>query len=229
MSFEQHELDKFAQLANQWWDVDGDLKTLHDINPARLAFIKQHSDLTDKKIIDVGCGGGILTEALARCSNQVKGIDRELSAIEAAKLHAEKSSLIIDYHHGAVEEIEEQFDVVTCLEMLEHVPEPDTIIKHCARLLRPGGWCFFSTINRTMKAYMTAVIAAEYLLKLLPRQTHDYKKFIKPSELATSMRRYDLELVSLKGLSYNPLSREAVLTDDVSVNYLVAARRADLN
>lgn len=227
MNVDQQELNKFAILAQQWWDIDGDLKTLHDINPARLQFIKSFCDLSEKSVLDVGCGGGILTEAMAREAHQVDGIDREESVIAVAKQHAVASKLTIAYRVEAIEQQTQVYDVVTCMEMLEHVPDPALIIESCARAVKPGGWCFLSTINRSVKAYVTAILAAEYLLRILPRQTHDYKKFIKPSELAKSLRQHGLNLVAIKGLNYNPLSRGASLSHDVDVNYLVATQKLD--
>lgn len=220
------EVNKFALLAQHWWDKDGPLKTLHDINSTRMAFIKKHSPLgSELDILDVGCGGGILTEALAQSGARTTGLDAEYDAIEAAKTHAQKSKLSIDYICSPIEDFEHTpFDVISCMEMLEHVQNPELVLEHCKRLLKPGGILFLSTISRTMKAYASAIIAAEYVLKLLPRQTHDYKKFIKPSELASMARKFDLHLIELKGMDYNPLSRTARLGSDVSINYLMALR-----
>lgn len=220
------EVNKFALLAQHWWDTEGPLKTLHDINSTRMAFIKKHSPLGSKlEILDVGCGGGILTEALAQSGAETTGLDAEYDAIEAAKAHAQKSTLSIDYICSPIEDFEHTpFDVISCMEMLEHVQHPELVLEHCKRLLKPGGILFLSTISRTMKAYASAIIAAEYVLKLLPRQTHDYKKFIKPSELASMARKFDLHLIELKGMDYNPLSRTANLGSDVGINYLMALR-----
>ena len=224
-TIDSQEINKFEQHAKRWWDRKGPLKTLHDINPVRLNFILEQGSLQDKKVLDVGCGGGILTEALARKGAFCKGIDAEEQAIETAKRHAESQGLAITYKAIAIEELDEgEFDVITCMEMLEHVQNPHLVISHCARLLKPGGVLFLSTINRTLKAYLSAIVAAEYVLRLLPKQTHDYDKFIKPSELLTSLRSLEFELIDMKGMHYNPLNGEASLGSDVSVNYLLACR-----
>lgn len=225
-TIDTEEVNKFALLSQHWWDTEGPLKTLHDINSTRLEFIKQHTQLnTHVTVLDVGCGGGILTEALAQSGAKTTGIDAECDAIEAAKDHASKSQLDIDYICSPIEDYDHPgFDLITCMEMLEHVQNPELVLEHCKRLLKPGGILFLSTMSRTMKAYASAIIAAEYLLNLLPRQTHDYKKFIKPSELASMGRRVKLQTIDLKGMSYNPLTRKACLIDDVSVNYLMAVR-----
>lgn len=217
------EIAKFAQHAQQWWDLQGPLKTLHDINPPRLAFIEAQMNLSKASVLDLGCGGGILSEALALKGAQVTGLDAEETAIEAAKLHASQSGLSIDYQCCPVEDYEHKgFDMISCMEMLEHVNDPQEIINHCARLLKPGGYLFLSTLNRGLKSYATAIIAAEYILGLLPKQTHDFKKFIKPSELAAMIRKAGLEFSQMKGLNYNPLSRQASLGESVDVNYLVS-------
>lgn len=223
-TIETTELDKFAQHAKHWWDQEGPLKTLHDINPARMNFIRQYMDLKNKCILDVGCGGGILSEALANAGAMVTAIDAESSAIEAARQHVITSKLNIEYHHGAIETFEAPlFDGITCLEMLEHVAEPSLVIQHCARLLKPGGFLFLSTINRTLKAYATAILGAEYILSLLPRQTHDYKKFIRPSELAAMCRHAGFDVQDIQGMSYDPFGRKAALSQDVNVNYLMVS------
>ncbi|STX28320.1 3-demethylubiquinone-9 3-methyltransferase [Legionella beliardensis] len=222
----EEEIAKFAKLATNWWDKNGALKTLHDINPVRLNFIKEFSSLKHKTILDVGCGGGILSEAMAREDAVITGIDAEESAIEVALKHASLNHLKINYCCIPIESYEAtSFDMITCMEMLEHVSEPQYVIKHCARLLKPGGLLFLSTINRTLKAYMAAIIAAEYLLRLLPQQTHDYNKFIKPAELALMVRAEGLELIGLKGMSYNPLNRSGQLQSSVDVNYLMCCRK----
>lgn len=217
------EIAKFAQHAQQWWDCEGPLKTLHDINPQRLDFIESQVNLSGLSVLDLGCGGGILSEALAKKGAQVIGLDAEETAINAAQMHAKQSGLAIHYQCCPVEDFEHPgFDLICCMEMLEHVNDPQEIINHCARLLKPGGHLFLSTLNRGLKSYATAIIAAEYILGLLPKQTHDFGKFIKPSELAAMIRKAGLEFSLMKGLSYNPLSRKAWLSDSVDVNYLVS-------
>ncbi len=221
-----NEVDKFAQLASRWWDKDSEFKPLHDINPLRLKYIKEQvsEPLKDKKILDVGCGGGILSEAMALEGANVTGIDMAEAGLEVAKLHLLESELNIDYHKIPVEEFAEQhpgsFDLVTCLEMLEHVPDPSSIIKACAKLVKPGGQVFFSTINRNTKSYLFAIIGAEYILKLLPQGTHDFDKFIQPAEIDEWARESSLALKSMIGMTYNPLTKVYKLEDDVSVNYL---------
>lgn len=217
------EIAKFAQHANDWWDKEGAFKTLHDINPARIEFIKQYYDLKQKRVLDIGCGGGILAEAMAAEGAQVSALDAEIETLNAAKEHSKISQLSIDYHCCLIEDYDAlAFDAITCLEMLEHVQDPQLVIHHAVRLLKPGGYLFLSTINRTVKAYLTVIVAAEYCLQLLPRQTHDFNKFIKPSELAAMARIAGLELVSMSGMAYNPFNRIATLQDSVAVNYLMA-------
>ncbi|WP_133135186.1 bifunctional 2-polyprenyl-6-hydroxyphenol methylase/3-demethylubiquinol 3-O-methyltransferase UbiG [Legionella rowbothamii] len=217
------EVNKFAQHAKHWWNPEGPLKTLHDINGARLEFIAQHVTLNNATVLDVGCGGGILCEALAKSGAKVTGIDAEQDAIHAAREHAKDNNLSIDYFCTPIEDYEsKRYDVITCMEMLEHVENPHMVFEHCKRLLKPNGFLFLSTISRTLKAYASAIIAAEYILNLLPRQTHDYSKFIKPSELISMARSFDFNLMDMKGMDYNPLLRTATLGADVQVNYLVA-------
>lgn len=218
------EVDKFAEHRNSWWDQKGPLKTLHDINPARLQFICQQLNLRGKTVLDVGCGGGILAEAMAKSGANVTGIDVGADAILVAEDHAQKSKLIIDYQCTAIEEYKpvDGFDVITCMELLEHVNKPELVLEHCRRLLKPSGFLFLSTINRTVKAYATAIIAAEYILGILPKQTHDYNKFIKPSELNNIALALDLKLIDLQGMHYNPWQAQAYLCKDVGVNYLMA-------
>lgn len=221
-SIDDQEVNKFAQHANDWWDKQGPLKTLHDINDTRLEFISQHINLKGLHVLDVGCGGGILCEAMAKAGAEVTGIDAESEAIGVAKGHATENQLSIEYYSTPIEEFEsKQFDVITCMEMLEHVQNPELVLEHCKRLIKPNGFIFLSTISRTIKAYAGAIIAAEYLLKILPKQTHDYNKFIKPSELLAMARPFDLNLIDMKGMNYNPISRNASLSSDVSVNYLL--------
>lgn len=227
LTLDPQEVAKFALLAEQWWDNEGPLKTLHDINPARLSFIEQYFCLENQQVLDVGCGGGILAEAMARKNALITGLDVEQETLFAAIKHAQTQQLKITYVNALIEEFNAPlFDAITCMEMLEHVQQPQVVIDHCARLLKPGGYLFLSTINRSVKAYGSAIIAAEYLLGLLPRQTHDYQKFIKPSELATIVRKSGLEVVGISGLHYNPFSRKASLQSSVAVNYLLSCFKA---
>jgi 2-polyprenyl-6-hydroxyphenyl methylase / 3-demethylubiquinone-9 3-methyltransferase len=217
------ETAKFARLSANWWDAEGPLKTLHHINPVRLEFIRHQVDISGRRVLDVGCGGGILSEALAGAGALVTGIDADPGAIAAASAHAEAQGLAVEYQATAIEDFEAPpFDVITCMELLEHVEDPQLLITHCVRLLRPGGFLLVSTINRTPKAWFTAVIAAEYILRLLPRQTHDYHRFIKPAELAGMGRQAGLEMTGIKGMAYHPLTGSATLTDSVAVNYLLS-------
>lgn len=224
---DQAELQKFASLAHRWWDKNSEFKPLHEINPLRLGFIDTIADIDGKRVLDVGCGGGILSESMAAKGADVTGIDLGEKALKVAQLHSLETGIKIDYRLLSVEaladEMPQSFDVVTCMEMLEHVPDPAAVIEACARLVRPGGHVFFSTINRNPKAYLFAVIGAEYVLNMLPRGTHQYEKFIKPSELSSWARRSGLMISGLKGMSYNPLSKRYWLGDDVSVNYIVHA------
>ena len=224
-NFDAAELNKFSELAHKWWDKTSEFKPLHEINPLRLNYIDNVASLKDKAVLDVGCGGGILSESMAEKGAKVTGIDLGKKALKVAQLHSLDSGVTVDYQLIAVEQLAEQqpasFDVVTCLEMLEHVPDPASVVVACAKLVKPGGHVFFSTINRNPKAYLFAVIGAEYVLNMLPRGTHDYAKFIKPSELASWMRSADLSLVGQTGMSYNPLTKHYWLDSDVSVNYLM--------
>lgn len=220
------EVAKFAHMATQWWNTDGPLKTLHDINPARLAFIQQYTPLAGHTILDVGCGGGILCEGMAQQGAIVTGLDVETEALVCAHAHAQSNELNIDYVCQPIEMYTgASFDHITCMEMLEHVQEPQLVIQHCARLLKEGGYLFLSTLNRTPMAYATAIVGAEYILGLLPRQTHDFDKFLKPSELGQMVRASGLEIVGISGLAYNPFTRTAVLQDSVVINYLLACRK----
>jgi 2-polyprenyl-6-hydroxyphenyl methylase/3-demethylubiquinone-9 3-methyltransferase len=226
---EQTELAKFTAIASTWWDRDGDFKALHDINPLRLDFINQYAPLAGKKVLDIGCGGGILSEAMAALGATVTGIDMADAALDVAKLHLLESGQQVDYQLSTAEayasEHAGQFDIVTCLELLEHVPNPAPVIEACAQLVKPEGAVFLSTINRNPKAYVHAIIGAEYILKLLPKGMHDYAKFIKPSEMARWARASNLHLQQLKGLGYNLFDKQYSLNDDVSVNYLTYFRK----
>lgn len=219
------EVNKFDRMAERWWDPEGECRPLHEINPARLFFIQQHADLADKSALDVGCGGGILSEALACAGARVSAIDAAQKALTVAKLHAAQAGLDIDYQQQFAERYAAQhaaeYDVVTCMELLEHVPDPSSLLAACAQLAKPGGRVFVSTINRNPKAYALAVLGAEYIMRLLPRGTHDYAKFIKPSELARHARDAGLRLIKTAGIRYNPLLRSAWLTSSVDVNYLM--------
>ena len=219
------ELQKFGELAHKWWDKNSEFKPLHELNPLRLGWIDGISHLQGKRVLDVGCGGGILSESMFFKGAEVVGIDLGEKALSVAKLHQLESGAKVDYQYIAVEKLAlqqpESFDVVTCMEMLEHVPDPSSIVAACARLVKPGGSVFFSTINRNSKAYLYAVIGAEYLLNLLPKGTHDYAKFIKPSELSSWVRTADLNVNAMRGISYNPITQHYSLGDDVSVNYMI--------
>jgi 2-polyprenyl-6-hydroxyphenyl methylase/3-demethylubiquinone-9 3-methyltransferase len=223
------ELEKFAQLAHKWWDPNSEFKPLHEINPLRLDYINRHAALVGKAVLDVGCGGGILSESMAGLGANVTGIDLSDKPLQVAKLHLLESGNNVDYRKIAVEDLAverpEYYDIITCMEMLEHVPDPQSVISACAKLVKPGGWLFFSTLNRNPKSYLFAIIGAEYVLNLLPRGTHDYVKFIKPSELAQSCRNAELNLVDLIGLSYNPLTKVYSLGKDTDVNYMIACRK----
>ncbi len=223
-----HEVDKFQALASRWWDADGEFRTLHEINPLRVDYIERRvGPLDGKTLLDIGCGGGLLAEALTRRGARVTGIDVGEAALEVARLHLHESGLDIEYRLATAEDFAAEhaggFDVVTCLELLEHVPEPDSVIVAAARLLKPGGRLVLSTINRNPKAFALAIVGAEYLLRLLPRGTHDYRNFIKPSELAASLRAAGLRPLDLTGLGYNPLTRSYALGRDIDVNYLLTA------
>ena len=226
------ELEKFSALASKWWDPTSEFKPLHAINPLRLEWIQSLAGtLTDKSIIDVGCGGGILSESMAAGGAKVTGIDLAQKSLTVAKLHGLESGIKVEYLNIAVEKIAQertaQYDVVTCMEMLEHVPDPASIINACAKLVKPGGWVFFSTLNRNMKSFMYAIIGAEYIMNLLPKGTHNYGSFIKPSELVSCARRAKLDLIGMKGLEYNPLTEKYKLSSDTSVNYLIATRKCE--
>ncbi|HQU81318.1 MAG TPA: bifunctional 2-polyprenyl-6-hydroxyphenol methylase/3-demethylubiquinol 3-O-methyltransferase UbiG [Azonexus sp.] len=223
------ELDKFGELAHRWWDPNSEFKPLHDINPLRLDWIDDAISLRGKRVVDVGCGGGLLSEGMAVRGAEVTGIDLSEKPLGVAKLHLLESGQKVDYRKVAVEQLATEmpgaFDAVTCLEMLEHVPDPASIVAACARLVKPGGQVFFSTINRNPKAYLFAVIGAEYLLQMLPKGTHDFARFIKPSELTRWCKQAGLEPDELIGMTYNPLTRHYALGRDTDVNYLVRATR----
>ncbi|NRP37153.1 MULTISPECIES: bifunctional 2-polyprenyl-6-hydroxyphenol methylase/3-demethylubiquinol 3-O-methyltransferase UbiG [unclassified Marinobacterium] len=230
LNIDPQEISKFEELASRWWDKESEFKPLHDINPLRVGFIDRHADLAGKEVLDVGCGGGILSEAMAHRGASVSGIDMGEAPLKIAKLHGLESGVKVDYTRTTAEEFAEQnperFDVVTCMEMLEHVPDPASVVKACAALTKPGGRVFFSTLNRNPKAYLFAILGAERLLKLVPNGTHDFNKFIRPAELANHMRAAGLEVDDLCGMTYNPLTKVYALdANDVSVNYLVAATK----
>jgi 2-polyprenyl-6-hydroxyphenyl methylase/3-demethylubiquinone-9 3-methyltransferase len=226
------ELDKFSELAHRWWDPRSEFKPLHDINPLRLSYIEDIAGLAGKTVLDVGCGGGILAESMAARGASVTGIDLADKPLKVAQLHLLESGLQVEYRkisaEALAEETPERYDVVTCMELLEHVPRPAETVRACAALARPGGWVFFSTINRNPKSYLLAVIGAEYVLRLLPRGTHEYAKFIKPSELAGMSRSAGLETSGVIGMTYNPFTREYALGRDTDVNYILHARKAEL-
>lgn len=219
------EIAKFAELAADWWEPNGRSKPLHIINPVRLAYIQRRAELAGKQVVDVGCGGGILSEAMAQQGAEVTGIDLNTAGLEVARQHAADNQVTVDYQEISAEDLAaqhaDQFDVVTCLEMLEHVPDPASVINACATLVKPGGHVFFSTINRNPKAYMLAVVGAEYLLNLLPKGTHDYAKFLTPAELSSYARAAGLSVDDISGLHYDPLTSHAKLGGNVDVNYLM--------
>ena len=225
VNVDQAELQKFATLAHRWWDPTSEFKPLHDINPLRLDYIDGIASLRGKRVLDVGCGGGILSESMARCGAEVVGIDLGEKALKVAQLHQLETGAKVEYRLVAVESLAEEqpqsFDIVTCMEMLEHVPDPSAVVRACAKLVKPGGRVFFSTLNRNPKSYLFAVIGAEYVLNMLPKGTHEYQKFIKPSELSGWCRATGLEVAGLAGMNYNPLSKRYALGNDVSVNYLL--------
>ncbi len=224
------ELAKFSDLAHKWWDPESEFRPLHQINPLRLDWIDQLAAIKGKNVVDVGCGGGILAESMARRGAKVLGVDLADKPLKVAQLHAMEAGVAnLDYRSIAAEalavEQPAQFDVVTCMEMLEHVPDPSSIIRACADMVKPGGWVFFSTLNRNPKSFLFAIVGAEYLLKLLPKGTHEFARFIRPAELARWTREARLDTVQYKGLEYNPLTRLYKLSGDTSVNYMVACRK----
>jgi len=224
------ELAKFSELAHRWWDPESEFRPLHQINPLRLDWIAKQAPLAGRQVLDVGCGGGILAEAMARQGADVLGIDLASKSLKVAQLHALESGLAnVAYREVAVEALAAErpasFDVVTCMEMLEHVPDPASVVRACAELVKPGGWVFFSTLNRNPKSFLFAIVGAEYVLNLLPRGTHEFAKFIKPSELASYCRGAGLDLQGSRGMEYNPLTKRYWLSGDTSVNYMIATRR----
>jgi len=230
LNADPQELAKFSDLAHRWWDTQSEFRPLHEINPLRLGWIEQHTRLAAKRVVDIGCGGGILSDAMARRGADVLGIDLAGKALKVAQLHAlEAGTPSIEYREVAAEalaaEQPAQFDIVTCMEMLEHVPEPASVVRACAALAKPGGWVFFSTINRNAKAFLFAIVGAEHLLQLLPKGTHEYARFIKPSQLAQWARDAGLVPQSTRGMEYNPLTRRYRLSGNTDVNYLVACRK----
>jgi len=227
---DQAEIDKFSALASRWWDPESEFKPLHAINPLRLEWIQECAgSLAGRKVLDVGCCGGILSEAMARSGADVTGIDLADKSLKIARLHGLESGVKVEYRKVPVEELAAeqpgQYDVVTCMEMLEHVPDPASIVRACSTLVKPGGWVFFSTLNRNAKSFVFAIIGAEYVLRLLPRGTHTYDQFIKPSELSAAARGAALEPVSMRGMEYNPITQIYSLSSDTSVNYLMATRK----
>ena len=230
LNADQNELDKFSQLAHRWWDPSSEFKPLHDINPLRLEWIDKHAGLSGKTVLDIGCGGGILSESMALRGAITTGIDLSDKALGVAQLHLLESGNQVDYRKISAEELADQtpasFDIVTCMEMLEHVPDPSRTISACATLVKPGGHVFFSTINRNAKAYLLAVIGAEYVLKMLPKGTHEYAKFIKPSELSRWAKSVGLEPSELLGMTYNPFAQRYSLGRDTDINYLLHTMKA---
>ena len=223
------ETAKFDKLAARWWDVNGESRPLHDLNPVRLNYIAERTTLKGARVLDVGCGGGILSEALARAGAHVIGIDLAPRVLEVARLHLHESGQQVDYREISVEaiaaEMPAHFDAVTCMEMLEHVPQPGSVVKACADLVKPGGWVFFSTIHRNLKSFLLAIVGAEYVLGMLPRGTHEYQKLIRPSELAAHCRSANLDLRHTRGMEHNPVTRRYWLSDDTSVNYMFATQK----
>lgn len=226
-----HEIHKFGSQAERWWDPNGEFKTLHDVNPLRLQFIQQYADLQGKRVVDVGCGGGILTEGLAKAGADALGVDLSEDLLDIADLHGLETGVNASYRKISAEQLAEEqpagFDHVTCMEMLEHVPDPASVIAACATLVKPGGMVFFSTLNRVPKAWLLAIVAAEHVLKMVPKGTHDYKTFIKPSELGQKARSVGLELQGMVGIEYSPFNKHFNLGKDIGVNYIAAFQRPE--
>ncbi|MCZ6566358.1 MAG: bifunctional 2-polyprenyl-6-hydroxyphenol methylase/3-demethylubiquinol 3-O-methyltransferase UbiG [Gammaproteobacteria bacterium] len=228
-NFDKNELAKFEALAYRWWDTESEFKSLHDINPLRLNFIDEHAGLKGKKVLDIGCGGGVLAESMVHQGAEVMGIDLGDAPLTVAKLHAKEQNLDVDYQAISAEDLADQqpasFDVVTCMEMLEHVPDPAAIVEACSELVKPDGHVFFSTINRNPKSFLFAIVGAEYILNLLPKGTHEFEKLIRPSELDHWIRRFSMYTNEIVGMNYNPLNKSYNLSADISVNYLIHAKK----
>jgi 2-polyprenyl-6-hydroxyphenyl methylase/3-demethylubiquinone-9 3-methyltransferase len=228
-NIDQSEIDKFSELASRWWDQTSEFKPLHAINPLRLQWIQEHCNLENQNVLDIGCGGGILTESLRNAGAVAKGIDLSKKALQVAKLHSLETGIQVEYELISAEDLAEKesgkYDVITCMEMLEHVPNPRSIVQACAKLAKPGATLFFSTLNRNAKSYVMAILGAEYILKMLPKGTHDYSKFIKPSELAEYVRENGLELIDMMGLHYTPIVDHYYLGPNVDVNYMIAVKK----
>jgi 2-polyprenyl-6-hydroxyphenyl methylase/3-demethylubiquinone-9 3-methyltransferase len=224
-TIDQNEIAKFEKMAAEWWDPHGKFKPLHQINPLRISYINQHIDVNGKNILDIGCGGGLLCEPLTRMGAKVTGIDASEKNINIASLHAKEHQLEIDYRTGDIENLEEEFDIILNMEVVEHVADVALFLQHSARLLKPGGLIFLSTINRTIKAYMLAIVGAEYVMRWLPRGTHDWKKFLTPAELASHLRASNVKIEEIKGMSYNLLNNSWHLSEDIDVNYILIGRK----
>ena len=226
---DNNEVSKFSRLAQDWWNSNGELKTLHQVNPLRLKFIQKHTILDSKNIIDIGCGGGILTESLTTSNNRVSGLDASYDAIAIAKEHAQKNNLNIDYINSTIEDFvaseDKQFDVISCMEMLEHVPNPESIISSIAKIIKKDGYFFASTLNRNLKSYLLSIVAAEHILKIVPKGTHEYAKFIKPYELIKVAEKYGFKALEITGVHYNPLNDSFKLGKNADVNYIIAFKK----
>jgi 2-polyprenyl-6-hydroxyphenyl methylase/3-demethylubiquinone-9 3-methyltransferase len=224
-NYSKDELDKFNNLAHDWWNLEGSFRTLHHINPTRVNYIKSFINLSNQRILDLGCGGGILSEALARNGGLVTGLDLANNSIEVAKLHLYESNLNIDYRCIDISNYSgDKFTIISCMEMIEHVPDPEYIIANCVKNLEPNGYLFLSTLNRTFKSYLMGVLVAEYIMNLIPKGTHDYKKFIKPSELRKILNKYNLDIIDIKGIAYNPYKKTANISNNIDINYIVCCK-----